>query len=214
MLRILIADDHAILRQGLARLLTENDAYEVVGEASDGLEAVEMARTFSPEIVLIDIGMPEMNGVDATRRILQRNPETKVIALSMHADPQFVTAMLKSGAKGYVLKDAAYAEVLSAIDSVAQGKLYISPTVAGAVVSDYINGDGEENGELSKISSREREVLQLLSEGFSTQIIGEKLHISVKTVDTHRKNLMEKLGLHSVAELTKFAVRNGLTTLD
>ncbi|MFT5414929.1 MAG: two-component system response regulator NreC [Gammaproteobacteria bacterium] len=211
---IMLVDDHAILRDGLAHLLQENERYEVVGHASNGFDAIEFAGSFEPQVILMDIGLPGLNGIDTTHKILSRFPAIKVIGLSMQSDAQFVVAMLKVGARGYVLKDSAYGELLSALNAVLKGKIYISPTIAGDVVIDFMNGTMGDNSPLGRLSAREREVLQSMAEGTSTVEIGNLLHISPKTVETHRKHLMEKLNLHTVAELTKFAVRSGLTSLD
>ena len=213
---VVVVDDHAILREGLCRLLEENGTYEVIGQAADGFEAQELAKQLEPDVILMDMGLPGLNGADTTRKILQRNPAMRIVGLSMHSDPQFVTAMLKAGAAGYVLKDSAYDELTMALEAIQAGKVYLSPTVAGAVVTDLINETSENGGGsgLSRLSPREREVLQLMAEGCSTAEVAEKLHISSKTVETHRKNLMEKLDIHNIAELTKFAIRHGLTSLD
>jgi len=214
-IRILLADDHKITRQGLRSLLEKQDDMEVVAEAEEGRTAVRLAREFSPHIVIMDVSMPDLNGVEATRQIVERTPDVKVIALSMHSDSLFVTEMLKSGASGYLLKDCAFEELTLAIRAVVDGKTYLSPSISGVVVDDYLH-------RLSKtayagpdvLTNREREVLQLLAEGNSTKKIALKLHISVKTVETHRRQIMEKLDIDSVAELTKYAIRKGFTSLE
>lgn len=186
-IRILLADDHKITRQGLRSLLEKQDDMEVVAEAEEGRTAVRLAREFSPHIVIMDVSMPDLNGVEATRQIVERTPDVKVIALSMHSDSLFVTEMLKSGASGYLLKDCAFEELTLAIRAVVDGKTYLSPSISGVVVDDYLH-------RLSKtayagpdvLTNREREVLQLLAEGNSTKKIALKLHISVKTVETCR----------------------------
>jgi len=214
-IRILLADDHKITRQGLRSLLEKQDDMEVVAEAEEGRTAVRLAREFSPHIVIMDVSMPDLNGVEATRQIVERTPDVKVIALSMHSDSLFVTEMLKSGASGYLLKDCAFEELTLAIRAVVDGKTYLSPSISGVVVDDYLH-------RLSKtayagpdvLTNREREVLQLLAEGNSTKKIALKLHISVKTVETHRRQIMEKLDIDSIAELTKYAIRKGFTSLE
>jgi len=214
-IRILLADDHKITRQGLRSLLEKQDDMEVVAEAEEGRTAVRLAREFSPHIVIMDVSMPDLNGVEATRQIVERTPDVRVIALSMHSDSLFVTEMLKSGASGYLLKDCAFEELTLAIRAVVDGKTYLSPSISGVVVDDYLH-------RLSKtayagpdvLTNREREVLQLLAEGNSTKKIALKLHISVKTVETHRRQIMEKLDIDSVAELTKYAIRKGFTSLE
>jgi DNA-binding NarL/FixJ family response regulator len=212
--RILLADDHRILRDGLRRLLEERADLEVVGEAEDGRQCVEAARELKPDMVIIDVAMPGMNGIEATRRILHDRPSTRVLALSMHSDRRYVTRILQAGASGYLLKDAAFDELSRAIDTLLEGRVYLSPDVAGVVVHDYLGKlDTASSGEVV-LSPREREVLQLLAEGRATKEIASDLDVSVKTVETHRKNIMDKLGLRSIAELTKYAVREGLTPLD
>lgn len=212
--RILIVDDHAIMREGLRAILQTDLSYTIVGEAANGTEAVEMADRLSPDVVIMDIAMEQLNGLEATRRILADNPKTRVIALSAYCDKQFVLTMLEAGAAGYVLKHTAGAELLRAIAAVMRGKKYLSPDVSSTVVENVVlrrvNGDLPFRPDLS---GREREVLQLVAEGRSSPEIAQLLFLSVKTVETHRRNIMEKLNLHSVAELTKYAVRQGLTAL-
>jgi len=214
-IRILIADDHAIVRDGLRRLLEADAFAEVVAEVGDGREAIRVARELRPDVVLMDVAMPESNGAEATRRILEDNPEIRVIALSMHTDRQYVSRMLQAGASGYVLKEGAFEELAEAVRCVRRGEAYLSPKIAGAVVRDYREKAALLDGqEAESLSPREREVLQLLAEGRSTKDIAATLHLSVKTVETHRKRMMDKLSLTSVAELTKFAIRQGLTSLE
>jgi DNA-binding NarL/FixJ family response regulator len=213
--RILIADDHKITRQGLRSLLESDRELEVVAEAQNGREAVELAKQCSPDVVIIDVSMPGLNGVEATRRIISDNRNVKVIALSMHSDTLFVSEMLKSGAVGYLLKDCAFEELLQAIKTVIDGKTYLSPSISTIVVDDYLHRLAKPYAlEVDVLTDREREVLQLLAEGQSTKQIAIKLHVSAKTIETHRRQIMNKLDLHTVAELTKYAVRKGLTTLD
>ncbi len=214
-IRILLADDHKITRQGLRSLLEKQQDMEVVAEADNGRNAVRLAGEIAPDVVIMDLTMPDLNGVEATRQIVADSPDVKIIALSMHSDSLFVTEMLKSGAAGYLLKDCAFEELAKAIRIVLDGKTYLSPSISGVVVEDYVH-------RLSKVefsgpeilSDREREVLQLMAEGHSTKQIAIKLHISVKTVETHRRQIMGKLDIHTVAELTKYAIRKGLTSLE
>jgi DNA-binding NarL/FixJ family response regulator len=213
-LTILLADDHQIVRDGLRALLEKEKDLQVVGEAPDGRTAVRLALNLRPQIVLIDVSMPDLNGVDAARQIMAGAPETKILALSMHADKRYVGAMLRAGAIGYLLKDLAFEEVVRAIRTAGQGQVYLSRGVVGVVVGDYVRCLAEGEGERSDLTAREREILQLISEGRSTKEIAATLHISVKTVETHRLQIMEKLNIHSVAELTKYAVRQGLTSLE
>jgi DNA-binding NarL/FixJ family response regulator len=214
-IRIILADDHKITRQGLHSLIDENEDMEVIAEAQNGREAVELAREMNPDVVIIDVSMPDLNGVEATRQIVQENPKIRVIALSMHSDTLFVSEMLKSGACGYLLKDCAFQELKQAIRSVIEGKAYLSPSISGVVVEDYLHRLSKAETFISEIlTDREREVLQLIAEGQSTKQIALKLHISAKTVETHRRQIMNKLDLHTVAELTKYAIRKGLTALE
>jgi two-component system response regulator NreC len=213
--RIILADDHKITRQGLRSLIDENDDMEAVAEAENGRDAVELARGLSPDVVIMDVSMPDLNGVEATRQIIQDNPGVRVIALSMHSDTLFVSEMLKSGASGYLLKDCAFEELEQAIRTVMQGKAYLSPSISGVVVEDYLHRLSKAQMSTSEVlTDREREVLQLIAEGRSTKQIALKLHISAKTVETHRRQIMNKLDLHTVAELTKYAIRKGLTALE
>jgi len=211
---ILIADDHRIMREGLGALLGGERDLEVVGEAPDGREAVRLARELKADVVIMDVGMPGLNGVEATKQIAARAPDAKVLALSMHSDRRFVTEMLRAGAYGYVLKESAFEEVVRAVREVVAGRTYLSPGVVGVVVEDYVSHVRKQPSEASPLTDREREVVQLLAEGESTKRIAARLNVSVKTIETHRKHVMEKLDIHSVAELTKYAVREGLTPLE
>ena len=215
-MRILLADDHRIVRQGLRSLLEAEADFEVVAEAENGRQAIEMAEELAPDVVVMDVGMPEMNGVEATRRVVVNNPQVKVVALSMHSDRRFVAEMLKAGAAGYLLKDGAFEELVGAIRTVAAGRTYLSPRIADVVVEGYLRNQAapSEPTAYAKLSPREREVLQLLAEGKATKEAAAALHLSVKTVETHRRQIMEKLNLYSVAELTKYAIREGLTSLE
>jgi DNA-binding NarL/FixJ family response regulator len=212
--RILIADDHRITRQGLRSLLEKENDMEVVAEASDGRTAVELTREMKPDVVIMDVSMPDLNGIEAARQIIDRYRGVKVIALSMHSDTLFVTEMLKSGVSGYLLKDCAFEELAGAIRSVMAGKTYLSPSISGVVVNGYLNRIADTAVSPSGLTDREREVLQMIAEGKSTKQIALKLHISVKTVETHRRQIMNKLNIFSVAELTKYAIRKGLTTIE
>ncbi len=217
MIRILIADDHKIMREGLRALIDKEIGMEIIGEAKDGQTTVKLARKLTPSIIVMDIGMPELNGIECTRQILSDNPKAKVLALSMHSDRRFVTEMLRAGASGYLLKDAAFEELIRAVRTVASGRSYLSPDIAGSVIENYVRQSSptpEKISAFSVLTNREREVLQLLAEGNTTKEIAATLFVSVKTVETHRRNIMKKLDLHSVAELTKYAVREGLTMLE
>ncbi|MCX6899780.1 MAG: response regulator transcription factor [Verrucomicrobia bacterium] len=213
--RVLLADDHKIMREGLRSLLAVTPGVEVVGEASDGRTAVQLVLKLMPDVVVMDIGMPDLNGVDATRQIKTRAPRTKVIALSLHSDERFIAGMFKAGASGYLLKDGAFEELAHAIRTVADGHTYLCPRIAKTVVKDYLrDAQTAANSGGHALSDREREVLQLVAEGKSTKEIAGRLDVSVKTIETHRTRIMERLGVHSVAELTKYAVREGLTSLE
>ncbi len=212
---ILLADDHRIVREGLKVLLEAESGMEVVGEAENGRQAVDMAIVLKPTVVVIDVAMPEMNGVEACRLILEAEPKTKVIALSMHSDARFVRRMFQAGASAYLLKDCAYDELAKAIRIVTVGRTYLSGQITAVVMSDYISRrDEDEADAYRQLTDREREVLQLLAEGAATKEIASQLIVSVKTIESHRKNIMTKLSLRSVAELTKYAIREGITSLD
>ena len=212
--RLLLADDHSVMRQALKKLLEAAPGLTVVGEAKDGREAVARTKKLRPDMVVIDITMPRMNGILAMRRILSTCPDTKIIALSMHSDEQSVLQALKAGALGYVEKGADQSELVSAIRAVASGKSYLSPEIARTVVDACAGRGAAKRGEAgaSPLSPREEEVLQLLAEGRTSKEMALELNISVRTVDTHRKHIMEKLSVNSVAELVKWAIRHGLTS--
>lgn len=212
---ILVVDDHKILRQGLRTLLGREADMKVLAEAEDGRDAVRLVRELSPQVVIMDVGMPDLNGIEATRQILQESPETKVIALSMHSDRRFVTNMIKAGASGYLLKDSAFEELATAIRVVMARKTYLSHEIAHVVVKDYVQGGSKDDPSVfSVLSPREREVLQLMAEGKSNRQIAEMLNVSLKTVETHRQQIMNKLEIHNIVELTKYAIREGLASLD
>jgi DNA-binding NarL/FixJ family response regulator len=210
-----MADDHKIMRDGLRSLLEEQDDMEVVAEAGNGQTAVRLARARKPDLVIIDINMPDLNGIEATRQMIAARPEVKVIALSMHSDRRLVLGMFRAGASGYLLKDCAFEELAHAIKTVAANQPYLSPSIAGTMIEEYVHCIAQaESGASAVLTPREREVLQLLAEGWSTKKIASHLHISVKTVETHRRQIMVKLNVHSIAELTKYAIREGITSLD
>jgi len=214
-MRILIADDHGIMREGLRSLIEKQDDMEVVGEAEDGQMVVELARELSPDVIIVDITMPNLNGVDAARQILKENEDAKIIALSMHSNRLFVTKMLQTGVLGYVLKSYLFDELVKAIYAVSSKKYYLSPQITDFLVEDCIDKVPEacESGS-ERLTDRDRHMLQLLSEGQSSKQIAIRLGISPKTADAKRRQIMDKLGIYSVAELTKYAVREGLTSLE
>ena len=212
--KILIADDHKILREGLKSLLEKQPGFAVVAEAEDGISAIDGVKKYKPDIAILDIGMPDLNGIEVTRKIRSETAETRVIALSMHSDRRFVMGVLEAGAKGYLLKDSAFVELVTAVAAVAKGKTYLSPSIAETVVKSSLEkSDRKEQGSSVLLSGREREVLQLVAEGKSTKEIAFKLFVSTKTVETHRKQIMDKLNIRTVAGLTKYAIREGLTSL-
>jgi DNA-binding NarL/FixJ family response regulator len=215
-IRVLIADDHKIMLAGLRSLLEKQTDIEVVGEADNGRKAVQMAHEKKPDVVVMDVSMPDLNGIEATTQISESLPETRVIALSMHSDKRFVMGMLRAGASGYLLKDCASQELANAILQVATGKKYLSPEITGVVLGDILQGGspGEVATATSQLSPREREVLQLIAEGWSTKQAASHLYVSVKTIETHRRQIMKKLDLHSIADLTKYAIREGLTSIE
>ncbi len=214
-IRILLADDHKITREGLRSLITKQSDMEVVAEAENGRDAVGLSKDLRPDVIIMDVSMPGLNGIEATKQILSEDENVKVIALSMHSDNLFVSEMLKSGASGYMLKDCAFEELDRAIREVVGGNTYLSPMISGTVVEDYLRKlNKSDTGESGILSDREKEVLQLLAEGQSMKQIGLKLFISAKTVETHRRQIMNKLDMYTVAELTKYAIRKGLTSLD
>jgi DNA-binding NarL/FixJ family response regulator len=211
--RILLADDHAILREGLRNLLQTQPDFQVVGEASDGHGAVAMVAELAPHLVIMDISMPDLNGIDATRRIVANASGVKVLALSMHADRRFMTEMLRAGASGYLLKKSSATELLTAVRTVIHGQVYLSPDVAEFVVDGYVRHAAPEAGvAFNVLSSREREVLQMVAEGHTTKEIAGQLYVSVKTIEAHRSQIMSKLHIHHIAGLTKFAINEGLTS--
>lgn len=214
-IRILLAEDHKMVREGLRGLLESQPDMEVVAEAGDGRAAMQLVQETSPDVVVMDVVMPDLNGIEATRQVVVRSPGVKVVALSMYSDTRFITGMLSAGASGYVLKDCAIEELVQAIHTVAENQTYLSPGITQIVVRDYIDHlDKMRPSAFSLLTAREREVLQLLAEGMTMKEIAYQLDLGVKTVETHRQQIMEKLDTHSIAELTKYAIREGLTSLD
>jgi len=213
-INVILVDDHRIVRQGLRALLEKEGDMEVVSEASNGRDAVRLAGEMSPDVIVLDISMPEMNGIEAARRIVLANPASRILVLSMHGDKRFVVEMFSAGVKGYILKDCAAHELVRAIRTIYGGETYLSPQIAGIVIKDFIKMMPAVSPETSpQLSAREREVLQLLAEGKNAKEIAFILSVSSKTVDTFRQNIMKKLELNTIAELTKYAIREGLTSL-
>ncbi len=213
-IRILLADDHRIMREGLRSLIENEPDMKVVAEAGDGRTTVRLAEEVSPDVAVIDITMPELNGIEASSQIIARAPHIKVLALSMHSDEHFVTGMLRAGASGYLLKDCAAEELCRAIRSLVANETHLSPKIASIVIEDYRRGLSETRPARGKqLTPREREVLQLVAEGETSKKIAAQLHVSVKTVDAHRQQIMDKLDIRSVAGLTKYAIRKGITSI-
>jgi two-component system response regulator NreC len=211
-IHVLIVDDHTILRAGLRMLLNAHPDIEVVGEASDGNQAILSAQRLQPDVILMDIAMPECNGIEATRQIKRLIPETRVLVLTMHENEEYLFQVLRAGASGYILKEAADTELVTAIRVVYSGRFYLSPSAQSIMVGDYLQRvrTGEERDSYGALTEREREILKLVAEGYTNNQIAERLTISPKTVDTHRTHIMDKLNLHSRAELVKYAIRRGL----
>lgn len=211
-IQVLIADDHQIVREGLRSMLEKEAGIKVVGEAEEGRTTLRLARELTPDVIIMDVAMPDLNGIEATRQIVTEFPTIKVIALSMHDDRRFILNMMKAGAKGYLLKDSAFKDLAKAIRMVVANKTYLSSDIADIVVKDYLAAStSDDSSAFFLLTPREREILQLIAEGKTTNQISEHLHISIKTVETHRAQLMAKVKVKGVAELTKYAIREGLT---
>lgn len=212
--KIVLAEDHTILREGLKSLLSSSQDFEVIGEAADGREAIQCVEKLKPDLILIDLSMPRMNGMEAIREIRRLSKEVKIIVLTVHKSEEYILATFKAGADGYVLKDSTHEELLIAIKSVLKGKNYISPEISDKVLEGYLEGRRRLKSKTAweTLTSREREILKLIAEGYKNKEIAEDLCISVKTVEKHRSNIMEKLNLHNVQALTTFAIEKGLVT--
>lgn len=213
-LRVLLADDHEIMRQGLRLLLEKHSDMEVVAEANDGQEAIELAGQLKPDVVVMDVNMPGVDGPDATRRIVSSQPDTRIVALSMHSKKGFIIEMLKAGASGYVLKENAFSELVNAINTVMGNEIYLSSKITRIVVDDYVQDRVGGDSSKKMLTDRESEVLKLVGDGKSSKEIALQLDLSVKTIDACRRRIMSKLGIDSVAELVKYAIREGLTSLE
>jgi two-component system response regulator NreC len=212
--RIVIAEDHTILREGLRMLLSSNPAFEVVGEAQDGLEAIRVVESLKPDLILMDLSMPRMNGVGAIQEIKKLNPLTKILVLTVHKTEEHILTALKTGAEGYILKDATHGELMLAMDNIFSGKSYLSPGISEKVIEGYLEGRKSVKSSTSwdTLTQREREILKMIAEGYRNKDIADYLCISAKTVEKHRANLMKKLDLHSASSLTAFAIEKGLIT--
>ena len=212
-LRVIIADDHALFREGLRSLLSKEPDIEVVAEAGDGSTAVRLAQELQPDLIMMDLTMPHMNGIEATRQIVSNNRNIRVLVLSMESDRSFVVAALNAGATGYLLKEAAFAEVAIATRAVAAGEAYLCPTISNIVIKEFMQGAPEEQA-CRKLTERECKVLQMIADGMSTKEIAFACNVSLKTIDSQRNSIMKKLDLYSIAGLTKFAIRKGLSSLN
>jgi len=211
--KILLADDHRILRSGLRGLIERQPGFEIVAEAENGRAAVKLTKELSPDVIIMDISMPELNGIEATRQILETSPTTKIIILSVHSEQRFVAEVFKAGASGYLLKHCSFDEVLSAIRAVVGKETYLCPQIATVVRDDYLRHLLKVESPSATLTAREREILQCIAEGKTTKEIAFSIHVSVKTVEAHRQRIMEKLNIHNIAELTKYAIREGITAL-
>jgi DNA-binding NarL/FixJ family response regulator len=213
--RVLLVDDHQLMREGLRKILESTSGIEVVGEAEDGRSALAAVAAYHPDVVVMDIAMNGMNGIDATQHVSKAHPDVKVVALSTHADKRYVRNMIRAGASAYVLKESASEDLLRAVAAAARGEHYLSPQITGCLLESWTAPQTPESSSVYEVlGAREREVLRLLSEGKTSKEIAVQLALSIKTVETHRRNITSKVGLHSIAELTKYAVREGLTTLE
>lgn len=215
-IKVLLAEDHTIVRKGIYSLLADASNIEVVGEAEDGREAIEKVEKLMPDVVLMDITMPNLNGLEATRQIKKQHPEVNVLILTMYTNEEYIFQVLHAGASGYLVKQSAPSELLSAIEAVYRGDTFLSPAISNKIVEAYLRqGDGPVVGSrYDTLTPREREILQLITEGYSNRDVAERLTISVKTVGVHRNNLMEKLDIHNTTDLVKYAIRKGIISLE
>jgi two-component system response regulator NreC len=210
-IKIILADDHTMLRYGLSRSLELEEDIDIVGQATNGHSTIELVKELSPDVVVMDIGMPDLNGIEATRRITKDHPNVKIVGLSMYSSDKYVREMFRAGATGYLLKNCTFEELIEAIRTVAGGKTYISPSISDMVVKEYASKSTDDKSVFSVLTQREREVLQLFAEGRTTKQVGRSLHISPKTVEAHRLRIMDKLDIDNIAQLTKYAIQEGLT---
>lgn len=213
-IRIIIADDHQLFREGLANLLADSKDIEILDQAGNGEEAIVKARELNPDVIIMDIGMPVLDGVEATRKLLQELPGSRVIALSMHADKQYIKGMFEAGASGYLFKNCAYSELITAIRTVNEGKKYLSERITEIMIQDYLGKEETIPVDDSELTEREAEILKLIAEGVSTSDISERLFVSIKTIGTHKQHILEKLNLKTTTDLVKYAIKKGIISLD
>jgi DNA-binding NarL/FixJ family response regulator len=213
-IRIIIADDHQLFREGLANLLADSKDIEILAQAGNGKEAIAKARELNPDVLIMDIGMPVMDGVEATRKLLQELPGSRVIALSMHADKQYIKGMFEAGASGYLFKNCAYNELITAIRTVHEGKKYLSDRITEIMIQDYLGKEEAIPAGDNELTEREAEILKLIAEGVSTNEISERLFVSIKTIGTHKQHILEKLNLKTTTDLVKYAIKKGIISLD
>lgn len=213
-IKVIVADDHQLFREGLINLLHSADNIEVIAQAENGQDAIEKVEAFKPDVLLVDIAMEKINGIETTQILKEKMPEVKIIAVSMHSDKQYVKGMLEAGADGYLLKNCTYRQLTDAVNSVYDGKKFLSEDITEIVINGYLNSNADENDSYSQLSDREKEIFLLFAEGKSTREIGDKLFISVKTVGTHKQNILEKLDLKTNSDLVKYALKKGLIQLD
>lgn len=213
-IKVIVADDHQLFREGLINLLHSADNIEVIAQAENGQDAIDKVEAFKPDVLLVDIAMEKVNGIEATRTLKEKMPEIKIVAVSMHSDKQYVKGMLEAGADGYLLKNCTYRQLTDAVTSVHEGKKFLSEDITEIVINGYLNSSADENDAYSNLSDREKEIFLLFAEGKSTREIGDKLFISVKTVGTHKQNILEKLELRTNSDIVKYALKKGLIQLD
>ncbi len=212
-IKVLIVDDHQLFREGLANLIGGSDEIEIIAEAENAGQAIEMTSKLNPDVIIMDIGLPKINGIEATKILKKKYPNIKIIALSMHSDKHYIKGMLEAGASGYLLKNSTHNQVMDAVKSVYNGKKYLSSTITEVLIDNYLGKD-EPSGEESKLTQRESEILKMIAEGISTREIAKKLFVSVKTIGTHKQNILEKLNLKSTTDLVKYAIKNEIISLD
>ncbi|HYQ58232.1 MAG TPA: response regulator transcription factor [Draconibacterium sp.] len=213
-IKVIVADDHQLFREGLINLLHSADNIEVISQAENGQDAIDKVEAFKPDVLLVDIAMEKINGIEVTRILKEKMPEIKIIAVSMHSDKQYVKGMLEAGADGYLLKNCTYRQLTDAVTSVYEGKKFLSEDITEIVINGYLNSSTDEDDSYARLSDREKEIFLLFAEGKSTREIGEKLFISVKTVGTHKQNILEKLDLKTNSDIVKYALKKGLIKLD